>query len=114
MMRKELDDTGQPKIAPMVALHGVNVAHKAPVRAVQVLDTESQPYRLRDYGSVHDPVQPNAHYAAYGLNWSECMHMQRQAASPVLTEWPDLGLERPGRAGLPSKPQRCRSHVVRL
>ena len=47
-----------------------------------------------------DPVQPNAHYAAYGLNWSECMHRQRQAASPVLTEWPDLGLERPGRGGL--------------
>jgi hypothetical protein len=48
-MRKELDDAGQPKIAPMIALQDVNVAQKAPVRAVQVLDTESQPYRLRDY-----------------------------------------------------------------
>jgi phage terminase large subunit len=48
-MRKELDDAGQPKIAPMVSLQDVNVAQKAPVRAVQVLDTESQPYRLRDY-----------------------------------------------------------------
>jgi hypothetical protein len=48
-LRKELDDAGQPKIAPMIALQDVNVAAKAPVRAVQVLDTESQPYRLRDY-----------------------------------------------------------------
>jgi hypothetical protein len=48
-MRKELDDAGQPKIAPWISLQDVNVAAKAPVRAVQVLDTESQPYRLRDY-----------------------------------------------------------------
>jgi hypothetical protein len=48
-MRKELDDAGQPKILPHIQLTDVNVAQKAPVRAVQVLDTESQPYRLRDY-----------------------------------------------------------------
>ena len=48
-LRKELDDAGQPKIAPMIALQSVNVAEKAPTRAVQVLDTESQPFRLRDY-----------------------------------------------------------------
>jgi len=48
-MRKEFDDAGQPKIAPMIALQDVNVAQKAPVRAVQILETESQPYRLRDY-----------------------------------------------------------------
>jgi hypothetical protein len=48
-LRKELDDAGQPKIPPTVSLQDVNVAAKAPVRAVQVLDTESQPYRLRDY-----------------------------------------------------------------
>jgi hypothetical protein len=48
-LRKELDDAGQPKIAPWISLQDVNVAAKAPVRAVHVLDTESQPYRLRDY-----------------------------------------------------------------
>jgi hypothetical protein len=40
--------TGNPR-SPMIALQDVNVAAKAPVRAVQVLNTESQPYRLRDY-----------------------------------------------------------------
>jgi hypothetical protein len=48
-LRKEKGDDGQPLIAPTVALQDVNVAQKAPVRAVQVLDVESQPYRLRDY-----------------------------------------------------------------
>jgi hypothetical protein len=48
-LRKELDDAGQPKIAPWIALQPVNVSSKAPTGAVQVLDTESQPYRLRDY-----------------------------------------------------------------
>ena len=41
-MKKEVDDTGQPKIAPYVSLTDVNVATKAPVRAVQILETESQ------------------------------------------------------------------------
>lgn len=48
-MRKEFDDAGHPKIHTNVQLVDVNVATKAPVRAVQVLETESQPYRLRDY-----------------------------------------------------------------
>src|SRR5258706_8683532 len=48
-MRKELDDSGQPKVSPHIELVDVNVAQKAPVRAVQVLEVESQPYRLRDY-----------------------------------------------------------------
>src|SRR5258706_2659225 len=48
-MRKELDDSGQPKIAPHIELVDVNVAQKAPERAVQILGTEAQPYRLRDY-----------------------------------------------------------------
>jgi phage terminase large subunit len=48
-LRKELDDAGQPKIAPHVELADVNVAQKAPARTVQILETEAQPYRLRDY-----------------------------------------------------------------
>ena len=48
-MRRELDDAGQPKIHTNVQLVEVNVATKAPDRAVQVLETESQPYKLRDY-----------------------------------------------------------------
>ena len=48
-MKKELDDHGSPKIEAFVQIVPVNVAEKAPVRAVQVLETEAQPYRLRDY-----------------------------------------------------------------
>ena len=48
-MKKEMDEAGKPRIAPFVQLVDVNVAQKAPVRAVQILETESQPYRLRDY-----------------------------------------------------------------
>jgi phage terminase large subunit len=48
-MKKEIDLAGQPKIAAFVQITDVNVAQKAPVRAVQILETESQPYRLRDY-----------------------------------------------------------------
>jgi len=48
-MKREMDEAGQPKIASFVQITDVNVAQKAPVRAVQILETESQPYRLRDY-----------------------------------------------------------------
>ena len=48
-LKKEVDSSGNPKIATFVQLVAVNVAEKAPVRSVQVLDTEAQPYRLRDY-----------------------------------------------------------------
>ena len=48
-MKKEMDDHGKPKIASFVQLQPVNVAERAPTRAVQILETESQPFRLRDY-----------------------------------------------------------------
>ena len=47
--RKEVDNNGDPLVPPFVQLVAVNVAERAPIRAVQVLDTEQQPYRLRDY-----------------------------------------------------------------
>ena len=45
-LRRESDEGGNPRIHPFVKIASVNVAEKAPVR---FLDTESQPYRLRDY-----------------------------------------------------------------
>ena len=42
-MRKETDDAGQPKIAPFVQLTDVNVAMKAPVRAVQISKPKANP-----------------------------------------------------------------------
>src|SRR5208337_5076222 len=46
---KEMDSNGNPLINPFVQIVPVNVSERAPMRSKQALDTEQQPYKLRDF-----------------------------------------------------------------